>query len=123
MKVTVNAQTVNQMVNPDTANVNQQVGIETEDVRKLFEALFEKIENKSNLSQDEKASLKLEVYEVKQELAKNEQADETLLMQRLRHIGKMAPDILEVALATITNPIAGFGVLAKKIAEKAKLPS
>ena len=123
MKVTVNAQTVNQMVNADTANVSQQVGIETEEARKFFETILEKIDNKPTLSQDEKVSLKQDVHEVKQELSKNEQADESLLTQRLQNIGKMAPDILEIVLATITNPIAGFGVLAKKVAEKAKLPS
>jgi len=41
-------------------------------------------------------------------------------MRRFRNLARMAPDILEVTLATITNPILGYGVIAKKIAAKAK---
>jgi hypothetical protein len=32
----------------------------------------------------------------------------------------MAPDILDVVVATLVNPLAGLGVAAKKIADKAK---
>ncbi len=32
----------------------------------------------------------------------------------------MAPDILDVVVATLGNPLAGIGVAIKKIAEKAK---
>jgi hypothetical protein len=32
----------------------------------------------------------------------------------------MAPDILDVVVATLGNPLAGLGVAAKKIAKKAK---
>jgi hypothetical protein len=32
----------------------------------------------------------------------------------------MAPDVLDVVVATLGNPLAGLGVAVKKIAEKAK---
>jgi hypothetical protein len=32
----------------------------------------------------------------------------------------MAPDILDVVLATFANPVAGAGMVIKKIAEKMK---
>jgi len=32
----------------------------------------------------------------------------------------MAPDLLDVVVITLTNPLAGLGVAVKKIAEKAK---
>jgi hypothetical protein len=64
--------------------------------------------------------VKVEIQEVREELEKQDEADESFILRRLRNIGRMAPDILEVTLATITNPILGFGILAKKIAEKAK---
>jgi hypothetical protein len=64
--------------------------------------------------------LRTEIEELRQELGKKGKANEGSLMRRLRNIGRMAPDILEVTLATIANPIAGFGVIAKKVAEKAK---
>ena len=33
-------------------------------------------------------------------------------------IQRIAPDILDVVMATIANPAAGFGMVAKKVAEK-----
>jgi len=33
---------------------------------------------------------------------------------------KWAPDVLDVVVATLANPLAGLGVAVKKIAEKAK---
>jgi hypothetical protein len=96
-----------------------QSGMSIDDATKLFELLLAKIDQTTLLPQD-KNDLKQEVDELRKELDKNEQADETFLLRRLRNIGRMAPDILEVTLTTITNPVAGFGLVAKKIAEKAK---
>ena len=39
----------------------------------------------------------------------------TLLQHR-----SMAPDVLDVIVATLRNPLAGFGDAVKKIADKAK---
>jgi hypothetical protein len=94
--------------------------IDATDATRLFENLFKAIENHSKLSDEEKADLRAEIEELRQELSKKTKANESFLMRRLRNIGRMAPDILDVTLATITNPIAGFGVIAKKIAAKAK---
>jgi DNA-binding NtrC family response regulator len=98
-------------------------GLESDDVIKLFNQLFAQIDSLANLRQNDKDDLKDEITELQKELAKKDQADEALLMRRLRNIGRMAPDILEVTLATITNPIAGFGVIARKIAAKARSSS
>lgn len=99
---------------------NSRLGLGGKEVKKLFDALFVKIDQQPTLNEDEKTDLKAEIKELRDELAKNDQADESFLMRRLRNIGRMAPDILEVTLATITDPIAGFGLIAKKIAEKTR---
>ena len=44
--------------------------------------------------------------------------DEGFLSRRLRNIARMAPDVLDVVVATLANPLAGLGVAAKKLAEK-----
>jgi hypothetical protein len=95
-------------------------GLNGDEVFKLFNSLFVTIDQHSKLSKNDKADLKEEIQEIRQELTKKRQADEGLIMRRLRNSGRMAPDILEVTLATIINPMAGFGVIAKKVAEKAK---
>ena len=95
-------------------------GLSADDVSKIFNSLYAKIDDHPSLSRTDKTDLKVDVQEIRQELSLSEQADERFIMRRLRNIARMAPDIFEITLATITHPIAGFGVLAKKIAEKAK---
>jgi hypothetical protein len=97
---------------------NSREGFSAREAQKLFESLYKTIETKADLSADDKTDIKVEVDELRQELAKGEKANETFIQRRLRNIGRVAPDILEVTLATIANPVAGFGVIAKKIAGK-----
>src|SRR5687768_9545908 len=51
---------------------------------------------------------------------KNEKVNESFLSPRFRNIARMAPDVLDVIVASLANPLAGLGVAVKKIAEKAK---
>jgi len=68
--------------------------------------------------------LKAEVKEIQSTVTeaaqKNEKVDEGFLSRRFRNIARMAPDVLDVVVATLGNPLAGLGVAVKKIAEKAK---
>ena len=95
-------------------------GLTGEEVARLFESIYAKIEARPSTSDADKADLKAEVKDVQAEVAKGEKADEGFLTRHLRNIGRMAPDILEVVLATLANPAVGLGMAAKKIAEKAK---
>jgi hypothetical protein len=96
-------------------------GMNDTDVTKLFEGLYDTINRKTDLNNGDKVDLIAEIDDLKKELAKKGKSDEDFMMRRLRNIGRMAPDILEVTLATITNPLSGFGVVAKKIADKIKV--
>jgi hypothetical protein len=49
-----------------------------------------------------------------------EKVDKGFLSRPFRNIARMAPDVLDVVVGTLGNPLAGLGVAAKKIAEKAK---
>ena len=95
-------------------------GMNADEVAALFEKVFSRIESHPDLSLVEKEDVRQEVEEVRDELSNNEQPNESFILRRLRNIGRMAPDILDVVLATIMSPAAGFGMAAKKIAEKAK---
>lgn len=99
---------------------HSKTGLSAEEIQLLFRDIYSAVEQKPNISSDEKADIKTELDEVKQELAKGDKVDETFLQRRLRNIGRIAPDILEVTLATMANPVAGFGLVAKKIADKMK---
>lgn len=85
-----------------------------------FASIFPQIEERPNLSTVDKSDLKSELKIFEDEDKKGPESNEGFLAQRLRSIKRIAPDILEVAIATITNPAAGFGTIAKKVAEKMK---
>ena len=92
------------------STVNQRV----QSIQQIYNA----IEQRPNTDPLDKEDLKANVAEIKAEDEKGDQAEESFIARRLRNIQRMAPDILEVMLATIANPAAGFGMVAKKVAEK-----
>ena len=86
--------------------------------QEYIQQIYSEIDKHSDLNSLEKEDLKALVDEIKTEDEKGDQADESFIARRLRNIQRMAPDVLDVVLATIVNPVAGFGMVAKKIAEK-----
>jgi len=90
------------------------------EVQALFQPIYWAIDERPNTPPSDKADLKAEVKEVETEAGKGEKADENFLSRRLRNIGRMAPDILEVVMATLKNPAAGLGLVASKVAKKAE---
>ncbi len=76
-----------------------------------------------NLSPAEKQDVQEQVAKIKAEASRGKQADTGRLEKLINTLGVMAPDIFEVALATLANPLAGLGLVAKKIGDKAKLES
>lgn len=100
-----------------------QVGstaISSKEIAKLFKILYTKIDAHPNTSPKDKEYLKIELQEVQTEIDKGEEANESFLARRLRNIERMAPDILEVVVATLTNPAAGFNSVVTKVANKMK---
>ncbi len=89
-------------------------------VEATFSSIYQQIDQHPQLAAEDKADLKAETREVESELKKGDQADESFLARRLRNIRRMAPDILDVILAAMANPAAGFGMVAKKVAEQMK---
>jgi len=82
-----------------------------------------KIEASSSLSADEKKDLKEQVTKIQEEAAKGTQTDSNRLEKLINTLGVMAPDIFEVAVATLANPLAGVGLVLKKIGDRARLES
>ncbi|RME87387.1 MAG: hypothetical protein D6770_09455 [Anaerolineae bacterium] len=83
-----------------------------------FRAVYRAIDSHPSLPEEDRQDLKAEVRELEREVAKGDQADETFLARRLRNIKRIAPDILDVVIATMANPAAGFGMVAKKVADR-----
>jgi hypothetical protein len=96
--------------------VNDQAAVREE----LFEDILKKIEQRPDTPPEDTEVLKTNVREFKAEVDKGDQADESFLAARFRNIKRIAPDIGEVLLTSITNPAAGFALVVKKVAERAK---
>lgn len=99
-------------------------GLSVAEIRKLFDGLYAEIDKRANTSVADKEDIKAEVKEIQSKVTeaaqKNEKIDESFLSRRFRNIARMAPDVLDVVVATLGNPLVGLGVAVKKIAEKAK---
>jgi hypothetical protein len=93
--------------------------VTTSDTKNAFAPVYHAIEQ-SNLPAQDKTDVEAEVKEIESEIGKAGQANEASITRHLRNVGRMAPEILEVILATFGNPAAGLGLVAKKIADKMK---
>ncbi len=108
----------------DLAKNQSTSGLSAAEIKQLFDQLYAAIEARPATAPANKDDLKAEVQEIQttvtQAAQNNEKVDESFLARHFRNIARMAPDILDVAVATLANPLAGLGVAAKKIADKAK---
>ncbi len=82
-----------------------------------FEPIYQQIAEHPHLPPAEKADARAELQELEREIRKPE-PDVSFLERRLRNLRRIAPDILDVVLATISSPAAGFSLVAKKVAER-----
>ena len=80
-----------------------------------------RIEAAKGLLPADKADLKENVAKIAEEVSKGKKANPGRLERLLNSVSGMAPDIFEVALATLANPLAGLGLVAKKIGDRAKV--
>ena len=85
-----------------------------------FITIYKQVDDRPDLSPTDKSDLKSELQAFEDDDKKGPEANEGFLAQRLRNVRRIAPDILDVVIATIANPAAGFSMIAKKVAEKMK---
>ena len=101
-----------------------RTGLSGAELKQLFDQLYSAIDSHAKSSPADKEDLKAEVKEIQSTITeaakKSEKVDESFLSRRFRNIARMAPDVLDVVVATLGNPLAGLGVAVKKIAGKAK---
>ena len=93
----------------------------TSQLRKWRKDMEEWIDSRQDLLPSTKTDLKDNVAKVADEVSKGKQADSGRLERFLNVILSIAPDIFDVAIATLANPLAGLGLVAKKIGERARV--
>jgi len=90
-------------------------------LKKWRKDMEEWIDAQKDLMPAAKTELKDNVAKVADEVSKGKQADSGRLERVLNVILSIAPDVFDVAIATLANPLAGLGLVAKKIGERAKV--
>ena len=85
---------------------NNTVTNTSTNISPLFDEIYQKLDIQKDLSPDVKRDVKEELGEIKSALESSE-PDESFLTRRFRNLKRMAPDIAEVALETLKNPVSG----------------
>jgi hypothetical protein len=103
---------------------HQTSGLSVAEIKQLFDGLYTQIEARENTPPNVKEGLKADVEEIQekvdQAVEKKEKLEESFFLRRFKSIARMAPEILDVVVATLVNPLGGLGVAVAKIAQKAK---
>lgn len=84
-----------------------------------FAPIYRAVDEHPALTPAVKEDVKAEIKDVEKEIQNGDKANESSMTRHLRNVQRMAPDMLDVVVATMANPVAGLGMVAKKIAEKA----
>ena len=107
--------------NEAKVKVNQKVIHQaTPEMDRLFKSVHEKLETHPVQAAPNADKVQEQVKKIEKEAAKGEKADPTKLESWLVKLARMAPDILDVMLASLGGPVTGFTAVFKKIAERAK---
>jgi uncharacterized protein associated with vWA-MoxR-VMAP ternary system len=102
------------------AQVKIQSGIDAKELSEIFSTIYQKIESRPPDPLVEKEEIVDQVKRIENEVAAGEKAEPTKVERWLKNLAAMAPDILDVTVAALTNPIAGISMAIRKIAQKVK---
>ncbi|MGB8645439.1 MAG: hypothetical protein WCF84_09390 [Anaerolineae bacterium] len=88
---------------------------------KWRQEMQQQIDSMSGMSPAEKQDAKEQIVKIEDEAKKGAQADKSRLEKLINALAAIAPDIFEVAVTTLSNPLAGVGLALKKIGDRAKI--
>lgn len=95
---------------------NNVVMNKSANLMKFFDEINDAVDAKV-YKRGDKTDVKAELQEIKAELEKPE-PDEGFLARRFRNIKRMSPEIVDIAIKTLQNPIGGVAEVVKRIARK-----
>lgn len=79
------------------------------------------IDARPEFSTDDRRDFKEQIGKIQAEAAKGTAMDMSRLEKLINTLAVIGPDVFEVAMATLVNPLAGLGVALKKIGDRARL--
>lgn len=103
----------------DIRNVSIHIESKAENISNLFSPIYKTIEKQKSLTSEkrEKLSQKIQTLEIE---ASKKTPQKNKVEKILTDIANISPDILEVVIATISNPLIGMATVARKVSEKSK---
>lgn len=103
------------------AQVNITQGPELKQINILFDQIYDRIDARRKDADVDKQEISETVQKIQTEVVKSDQTDVKKIERWLKTLALMAPDIFEVTVATLTNPLTGLGTVIRKVAEKARI--
>ena len=100
--------------------VHQFKGPDAKELTILFEKLYQHIESRPPDPNVEKEEILETVQKIEAEASKGEEANQTKLGRWMENLSEMAPDIIDVVLASLGGPVSGVTAVLKKIADHAR---
>ena len=83
-----------------------------------FAPVYHAIKKNATISPKTKKAVEQSVKEIEKESSKGDNAKVSFIQKRLENIEKMAPDIADVVMATLQNPVAGISMALRKVLAK-----
>lgn len=106
-----------------TGNVDinsTQINSSQNTISDAFKTVYVKIEERGVTPDVDKSELLSLVQNIETEVGNGNQINIAKTERWLKFLGEMAPDILDVVIKTLTNPLLGISEVVQKIAVKAR---
>lgn len=100
-------------------NINMEQGTDPIQLADAFRTVYTSLEKISDpvLRSDAESLVK----EIENEAQKGERADGAKVERWLRFLANIAPDIKDVVVSTLSNPLLGIGTVISKVIAKSKM--
>lgn len=106
-----------------TVTAYQSNGMDVKELAALFDKLYRHVETRPNDPNVDKSEIFEIIQKIEKESGKGNDANETKLGRWVENLAQMAPDILDVVLASLGGPVSGITAVVKKIADRAQQQS
>jgi hypothetical protein len=103
----------------NVVTIHQFRGPDAEELTALFETINQHIQSRPPDPNVDKEEILDKVQKIQAEVSKGEEANQTKLGRWMEDLNKIAPDIIDVALASLGGPVSGITAVLKKIADHA----
>ena len=104
----------------DKVNISHRRWLDEEKVVELVAGIYQKVNTSVDDFMQEPVTQQVQQIETIVTADKPEAKKQAELELFAMRLAKMAPDILEVVLKTLANPVLGLGTVAEKIRQKAQ---